>query len=78
MKQKMVLKEGGKAIYCHSERGPCFGGGCDIYIGDKCDVSQESYADFPTSYNYKDPYNNNQDSYRSFSGAIDGCGFRVI
>ena len=74
----MSLKQHEKAIYCHNENGPCFGGGCDIYIANKCDTNKESYADFPTSYNSKNNYKICQESYTNFCGAPEGCSFKVM
>ena len=67
-----------KAIYDRNNLGPTFGGGCDLYIADKCNQNSNSYAIFPTSYNCGSKYQKNQQSYTLFSGATNGYKFRVI
>jgi hypothetical protein len=44
------------AILNHKDYGPIFGGGNDLAIGNKCNLDKSSYANFPTSYNYKEKY----------------------
>ena len=74
LKQKMTLKQPQNAIYCDSDAGPIFGGGFDIHISDKCHINKESYANFPSSYNFvPKPYAvDNQASWNAFSGATSG------
>lgn len=57
LKEKMTLVDSEKAIQCSANWGPCFGGGCDIAIADKCD-SKDSSSVFPTSYNCHGKYKN--------------------
>jgi hypothetical protein len=40
------LKEDRKqcAIYCFPSRGPIFGGGCDLFVSDLCNVNDKSYT----------------------------------
>ena len=60
--------------------GPLYGGGyCnDLAIADKCSQNNNSYADFPWSYNCGSKYQRNQPSVTLFSGATDGYKFGVI
>jgi hypothetical protein len=77
--EKMYPIDTSCLIQNYSSYGPTFGGGNDLYISDLCNNNNNSYANFPTSYNTKDlKYKNSQNSYRSFSGATYGCNFRVI
>ncbi len=66
------------AIQHKYERGPIFGGGNnDLQIGDKCNQDDNNYGSFPTSYNCGSKYQNNQESWTLFSGATNGCKFKV-
>jgi len=78
LRQKMTLIIPQYAINCNSNYGSTFGGGADIFIADKCNQNQSSYANFPHSYNYSSkPYTANQQSYTAFSGATANYNFRV-
>jgi len=66
------------AIYDNIGYGPTYGAGCDLYIADKCNQNNNSFAYFPTSYNCGSKYQQNQQSYTLFSGATNGYNFRVI
>lgn len=49
------------AIHNNRQCGPCFGGGCDIAISDKCNLNNYSGSAFPDSYNFKSkPYSQNE------------------
>lgn len=77
LREKMTLVDPLKAIQCSTSWGPCFGGGCDIAIADKCDVKNSSSL-FPTSYNNnKGKYKNKASTWAAFSGANDLWNFRV-
>ena len=79
LKQKMTLTQPQYAICCHSNYGPIFGDVHDIVISDKCDANNQSYANFPHSYNFASkPYANSQASWTAFSGATDGKNFKVL
>jgi hypothetical protein len=52
-----------------SQYGPTFGGGCDIYISDKCNENNNSYCGFPYSYRDTTGYGRN-----TFTG---GYNFQV-
>ena len=82
MKEKFV-PQGDNYLICNFDcYGPVFGGktGCDIYIADGCNNSRNSYGNFPSMYNRAcgDKLAKNQDSYRMFSGAMDGNKFKVV
>lgn len=38
-------------IYCQSNYGPSFGGGCDFYLCDNCNTSNSNYNNSDHSYN---------------------------
>ncbi|TNV80005.1 hypothetical protein FGO68_gene17435 [Halteria grandinella] len=40
------------AVYAASQQGPCFGGGCDLFIGDNCDNNSNSKV-AAHSYDYR-------------------------
>jgi hypothetical protein len=50
--RKFALKPEKKhcAIYCYSERGPCFGSGCDIAVSDNCNANTDNYCPFGYAY----------------------------
>ena len=54
-----------------------FGSGRDIQICDKANQNTTSYANFPTSYNNGE-HQNNQQSYKAFSGQTNGFQFKVL
>jgi hypothetical protein len=76
--QKMVPQSDSSLIYCNSSYGPTFGGGHDLYIADSCHANN-SYTDFPGSYNREDgsKYTRGQESYTAFTGATGGYFFKV-
>jgi len=65
-------------IYCNNSYGPTFGG-YDLVINNNCNSNTDSYADFPSTYNWEglQKYSNGQQSYTAFSGATSGYNFRV-
>ena len=82
MREKFVPQSDNYLIYNHDGHGPFFGGGTgwDIFIHDACNNYSNSCGQFPTVYNRAGGYKlaRNQDSYRMFSGAINGHQFRVV
>ena len=42
-------------IFCSNAYGPTFGAGRDLYISDKCNSNNSSYAFFPSTYNLLEP-----------------------
>ena len=46
-----MVKSPSVAIYMNSRYGPTFGGGHDIYIADKANGNNNSYAKLSSSYN---------------------------
>ena len=40
------------ALYCHSEYGPTFGKGCDIFIANYPNTTMNSYAYLGSSYKH--------------------------
>ena len=63
------------SIFAHSDCGPYFGSGADLYIADKS-FNTNCVAKFPHSFN-NEKYQNNQGSYTAFSGAKNGCEFKI-
>ena len=51
MMEKFVPQGDGNLIFRHKDYGPSFGCGCDIRIYDGCNNNNNSYADFPFTYN---------------------------
>lgn len=47
---KSMVKYSSRAIYKHEARGPTFGSGHDISIGDDADKSRVSFTEFGHSY----------------------------
>ncbi len=72
----MILFDLEKAIQCNVNYGPIFGEG-DILIVDRCDIGDNSGANFPKSYRSISLKENNQKSWSAFCGAITGNRFRV-
>lgn len=66
------------AIHNGESNGPTFGNGHDIYLSDKCNQNNKSFANFPGSYNCNGIYKNSQQSYSIFSGATEKNNFKVI
>jgi hypothetical protein len=70
------------AIVDNFNYGPGYGhygeGGHDLFIADKCNQNNKSYACFPSSYNNDSKYEKNQQSWTVFSGATNGFKFTVI
>ena len=46
-------KNDGNAIFCYSDYGPIFGGGCDLVICNKCLSNKNSHVRNQNSYDYK-------------------------
>ena len=81
MREKFVPQGDNHLIYNGDSYGPVFGGtGCDILILDDCSNNRSSDGNFPFVYNRAggDKLQNNQDSYRMFSGATSGHQYRVV
>ena len=76
----MVPNSDTSLIFCSGAYGPTFGAGRDLYIADKCNSNNSSYAFFPSTYNTDPPnqYTNCQESYKAFSGATEDKYFRVV
>ena len=70
------MNSGKKAIYNGSNIGPTFGEGCDISIQNYCDIKNNSYCNFPTTFTNK-MTSNNQKTWTEFCGAKSGYNFRV-
>ena len=52
MKEKKVPQGERNLIKCYSGSGPIFGGDfSDLFIADKCNSNNQSYANFPMVYN---------------------------
>jgi hypothetical protein len=49
----MLHKDGNKLIRCFAAQGPIFGTGHDLFISDKCQASQSSFACFPFHYDWE-------------------------
>lgn len=49
-KAKFPLKQKQYSIYGGKDAGPSFGGGCDLYLGDNCNLSKASYSNFGHTY----------------------------
>ena len=66
-------------IYRHRNYGPDFGGGADISISDGCNQKNNSYANFPHTYNRTggNKLARNKDTYRMFLGG-DTYSFRTV
>ena len=76
LNEKYQLIEKKKATYQHKDLGPRFGGGCDLYLSNQCNVNNNSNGNFPHSYN-NGKYQKNQASYTAFSGQTSGYQFKV-
>ena len=76
--QKMIPNNKDFLIHHDQTKGPSFGGG-DLVIADQCNRNKSSFSNFPSSYNREGPrkYYAGRSSYRMFSGAEEGSGFRV-
>lgn len=68
LKQKYTLTKPEKAIQCNPSYGPVFGSGADLAITDECNINRGSCLNFPFSYNYKNPYKFNQETWTALSG----------
>ena len=70
LKEKFPLKDKDKSIYCSSSYGPCFGYGCDLFLGDGSG-NNNGWVRFPTSYcgNGRDKY---QKTYTALIGNPKG------
>ena len=68
----MTLIHPHTAISCHPTSGPTFGYS-DLHICDECDAISDSFANFPSSYNFDSkPYaHNSQVSWSAFSGTTE-------
>ena len=66
------------AILNYSTYGPIFGSGCDFRIYDKANENNNSFANFPSSYNNGQYQQNNQQSYTAFSGQPKGYNFKIV
>ena len=57
-------------IYCDNRYGPTFGGGHDLYLSDNCNTNNDSFSNFPFTYNLEGPvkYTKNQEDYATFTG----------
>ena len=51
MMEKFVPQGDGNLIFRHKDYGPTFGSGHDIRISDGCNNNNDSYANFPHTYN---------------------------
>ena len=81
MREKFVPQGDNHLIYNYDSHGPTFGSsGWDIYIADDCSSNRNSCGNFPSVYNRAggDKLQQNQDSYRMFSGATSGHQYRVV
>ena len=79
LKEKFIPFNGKELIYCHSNFGPTFGGGYDIYISDRCNETNDSYAYFPSRYNRPGvkQLQRNQETYRQFVGEEEGYNMQI-
>ena len=79
LKEKLLPTTDTSLIFCNHAYGPTFGAGRDLYIADKCNSNNSSYAFFPSTYNLLEPhrFENNQESYKAFSGAKEDKYFTV-
>jgi hypothetical protein len=48
--RRFLLSNPALAIYCHSDYGPTFGGGHDIYVASACATNPNSYTNFGNSF----------------------------
>ena len=81
MKEKFVPQGDNYLICNYDSYGPTFGSsGWDIYIADDCSSNRNSCGNFPSVYNRAggDKLQQNQDSYRMFSGTTSGYYYRVV
>ena len=80
MLEKFVPQGDNYLIQNKNSYGPTFGGGADIYIGDKCNIEKNSRANFPYTYNREggNKLGNNQTTWTMFSGATNGYKFKVV
>lgn len=63
LKERLIPMETTKLIFNYSSYGPCFGGinGCDMIIGDQCNITANSSIGYVSSYNTANQkYENNQ------------------
>ena len=76
MKEKFIPQGDGWLINRDIRSGPAFGGGSDIFLSDCCSKNNESYANFPYSYNRagRNQLERNKDTFDKFSGEYN---FRV-
>ena len=74
LKEKFVPQTDNKLIRRQSGYGPVFGSGYDVAIKDQCNNKNNSYANFPSTYNRAggSKIEQGQASYEMFSGATDG------
>ena len=79
-REKYVPQNENKLIYCDNGFGPTFGVGNDLRIWDDCNSNNNSYSNFPVTYNFEGSNKivNNQQSWTNFSGATNGYNFRVV
>ena len=86
-REKYVPQNENSLIFCSNGCGPTFGGGnslfgggYDLRISDDCNSNNNSYSNFPYTYNFEGSNKivNNQQSYTNFSGATNECNFRVV
>ena len=80
LKEKFVNTDEDKLMYCGSYLGPTFGGGHDIYIADKCNSNNNSYTNFPSSYNRGsgEKLVRDQSSWLMFAGVPSGYKMRIV
>lgn len=66
-------------IWGKANSGPIFGDGHDLCIADECNITRDSFANFPFTYNTEgvERYINNQKSIEAFSGATNDINFLV-
>ena len=66
-------------VYCNPTYGPTFGSGHDLYIADKCDKNNNSFANLGSSYNVErdEKYPKDQKTFKAFSGATANKNFGV-
>ena len=70
----MVPVRDDNLIGCSKTWGPTFGDGNDIWITDRCNLSNKSTAYFPYTYNTEGikKYVKGKDSFQMFSGSENG------
>ena len=86
-REKYVPQNGNNLINCNNGYGPTFGGGnslfgggYDLRISDDCNSNNNSYSNFPFTYNFEGSNKIviNQQSWTNFIGATNGSNFRVV